>query len=102
MTAFNAGGQQKEGDALAKREVKSLLLRLSPEMWDAIGAWAEDEFRSVNGQIEYVLREALVRNRRLPRDRVRPGAADADAGAAHVPDDAANLPHVAAALPPCA
>ena len=52
---------------VAKREVKSLLLRLSPEMWDAVNAWAEDEFRSVNGQIEYVLREALVRNRRLPQ-----------------------------------
>ncbi len=58
---------------MAKREVKSLLLRLSPEMWDAVNAWAEDEFRSVNGQIEYVLREALVRNRRLPQAQKEAG-----------------------------
>ena len=40
-------------------EKKSLLLRLSPKMWEEINRWAEDEFRSVNGQIEYILQEAI-------------------------------------------
>ncbi len=40
-------------------EKKSVLLRLSPRMWEEISKWADDEFRSVNGQIEYILSEAL-------------------------------------------
>jgi hypothetical protein len=40
-------------------EKKSILLRLSPGMWEEISKWAEDEFRSVNGQIEYLISEAL-------------------------------------------
>ena len=47
-------------------EKKSLLLRLSPKMWEEITRWAEDEFRSVNGQIEYILQEA-INKRRKPR-----------------------------------
>ncbi len=69
---------------MAKREVKNLLLRLSPEMWDALASWAEDELRSVNSQIEYVLREALVKNRRLPRARKEAG----DTGS-HAPESPA-------------
>lgn len=42
-------------------EKKTILLRLSPKMWEEINKWAEDEFRSVNGQIEYLLKEALIR-----------------------------------------
>lgn len=37
---------------------KSVLLRLSPGLWNEIASWAEDEFRSINGQIEYILTEA--------------------------------------------
>ena len=44
-------------------EKKQILLRLSPTLWKEISAWAEDDFRSVNGQIEYLLTEA-VRQRR--------------------------------------
>ncbi|ACL75716.1 hypothetical protein [Ruminiclostridium cellulolyticum] len=40
-------------------EKKTLLLRLSPKLWEEISKWAEDEFRSVNGQIEYIISEAL-------------------------------------------
>ncbi|HEX2926897.1 MAG TPA: Arc family DNA binding domain-containing protein [Ruminiclostridium sp.] len=40
-------------------EKKTILLRLSPKMWEEISKWAEDEFRSVNGQIEYLISEAL-------------------------------------------
>jgi len=42
---------------------KQLLLRLSPALWQDLSAWAEDDFRSINGQIEYLLSEA-VRQRR--------------------------------------
>ena len=38
---------------------KQIPLRLSPKLYDAIAAWAEDDFRSVNGQIEYLLTECV-------------------------------------------
>ena len=38
---------------------KQMLLRLSPSLWDELAAWAEDDFRSVNGQIEYLLSECV-------------------------------------------
>lgn len=44
-------------------ERKQLLLRISPQLWAELSAWAQDEFRSINGQIEYLLQEA-VRQRR--------------------------------------
>ena len=43
---------------------RSFLLRLPPELWEAIKRWADDDLRSVNAQIEYLLREALRRRRR--------------------------------------
>ena len=49
-------------------ERKSMLLRLSPKVWGAIRKWADDESRSVNGQIEYILHEALKKNGRLKQD----------------------------------
>ena len=44
-------------------ERKSFLLRLPPELWKEIERWAADELRSVNGQIEYVLRQAVARRK---------------------------------------
>ena len=41
------------------RDKKQLLLRLSPTLWKALAAWAEDDFRSINGQIEYLLTESV-------------------------------------------
>lgn len=41
------------------RDKKQLLLRLSPDLWEKINQWSEEEFRSVNGQIEYILSEAV-------------------------------------------
>lgn len=38
---------------------KAFVLRIQPEMMDALEKWAADDFRSVNGQIEYLLNEAL-------------------------------------------
>jgi len=45
---------------------KALLLRIAPELWEELNRWASAELRSVNAQIEYVLREA-VRKRSAPR-----------------------------------
>jgi len=38
---------------------KQVLLRLSPSLWNDLAKWAEDDFRSINGQIEYLLAEAV-------------------------------------------
>jgi len=48
-------------------ERKPFLLRISPELHAALQKWADDELRSLNGQIEYLLRSALAREGRLPR-----------------------------------
>ncbi len=42
---------------------KSFLLRLPDDLLDALNRWAKDELRSVNAQIEYILREAVRRRR---------------------------------------
>jgi hypothetical protein len=42
-------------------ERKTFLLRIDPALWREIESWAQDELRSVNGQIEYLLREAVRR-----------------------------------------
>jgi hypothetical protein len=54
-------------------ERKPFLLRLDPKVLRALERWADDEFRSVNAQIEFVLRKALGAARRLPgEDRPPP------------------------------
>ncbi len=64
------------------RDRKSILLRLDPAVHDALGRWASDEFRSLNAQIEALLRRALADAGRMPRHpaplprRGRPPAAD--------------------------
>lgn len=49
-----------------KQERKSILLRIDPAVHEALQRWAADELRSVNAQIEIVLREALKDARRAP------------------------------------
>jgi hypothetical protein len=43
---------------------KAFLLRIDPKLWAQLEAWAADELRSVNGQIEFVLRQAVQQRRR--------------------------------------
>lgn len=50
---------------------KPFLLRMDPALLDAVQRWADDELRSVNGQIEFLLRDALKRASRLPKSPVR-------------------------------
>jgi len=45
-------------------EKKQIPLRLSEKLYDAIAAWAEDDFRSVNGQIEYLLTECVKQRKK--------------------------------------
>lgn len=42
-----------------EKKKKQILLRLSPKLWNELAAWAEDDFRSINGQIEYLLNESV-------------------------------------------
>ena len=48
-------------------ERKPFLLRLAPEIYDALQRWAADDLRSLNGQIEFLLRRALQKEGRMPR-----------------------------------
>lgn len=50
------------------RGKKTVLLRLSSELYDEIAAWSGDEFRSVNGQIEYLLSEAVRKRKKSGPD----------------------------------
>ncbi|MEG2008548.1 MAG: hypothetical protein RR055_06950 [Oscillospiraceae bacterium] len=43
---------------------KQILLRLAPTLWDDIAAWAAEDFRSINGQIEYLLADSVKRRKK--------------------------------------
>ncbi len=45
---------------------KGFLLRMDPQLWEELQRWAADELRSVNGQIEYLLRQAVRERRGKP------------------------------------
>ncbi|MBN2446971.1 MAG: hypothetical protein JXO22_09610, partial [Phycisphaerae bacterium] len=54
---------------------KAVLLRIPPDLWEQLNGWAEQELRSLNAQIEYVLRNA-VRKRTGQRDKEAQGGAE--------------------------
>ena len=56
---------------MAKKETnaKSFILRIDSETMGAIEAWAEDEFRSTNGQLQWIIAEALRKAGRLPKKK---------------------------------
>jgi hypothetical protein len=47
-----------------EKDKKQILLRLSPSLWQELVAWSEDEFRSLNGQIEYLLTESVKKRKK--------------------------------------
>jgi hypothetical protein len=53
-------------------ERKALLLRLDPKLHDSLRRWADDELRSVNAQIEFLLRRALTEAKRLTKPEDNP------------------------------
>ncbi len=50
-----------------KVEKKRLLLRIDPALHDDLRVWAEDEFRSINAQIEFLLKQAVAKRKRDER-----------------------------------
>ena len=48
----------------SEKKKKQILLRIAPSLWDEIAAWAEDDFRSINGQIEYLLAESVKQRKK--------------------------------------
>ena len=55
------GTPAERGFLMAKKDVKPFLLRIDPRVLAAVQRWAEEDLRSLNGQIEYLLRQALVK-----------------------------------------
>ncbi len=52
-------------------ERKAFLLRIDPTVLEALQRWADDDLRSLNAQIEFILRKALVQEGRAPRGEKR-------------------------------
>ena len=60
-----------EGNLKARREKmtkKKVLLRIDPALHDTLRKWADDDFRSINAQIEFLLQKAVAENRRDSND----------------------------------
>ena len=60
---------------MAYKDKKQILLRIAPTLWKDLAAWAEDDFRSINGQIEFLLTECVRKRKKLPP----PGESDGGA-----------------------
>ena len=52
-----------------KKSTKSFILRVDSDTMDASEAWAADEFRSTNGQLQWIITEALRKAKRLPKKK---------------------------------
>ncbi|HIR81318.1 MAG TPA: Arc family DNA-binding protein [Candidatus Limiplasma merdipullorum] len=62
---MEAQAARREKAAKEKEKAKKqVLLRLSPSLWDEVASWAEEDFRSINAQIEFLLTEAVRQRRR--------------------------------------
>jgi hypothetical protein len=58
------------------KERKAFLLRIDPALYAALEAWAQQELRSLNGQIEYVLKEAEAKHRKALDEKPKKGRND--------------------------
>lgn len=58
---------------------KPILLRIPQDLWEQLNRWARDDLRSLNGQIEFLLREAV-------RSRIRRASSESDTASAAAPD----------------
>lgn len=58
---------------MAKKENKnkSFILRIDSDTMDAVEKWAADEFRSINGQLQWIISEALRKNGRLKKRKIQ-------------------------------
>lgn len=66
-TPHDPADGRTRGARPARAARKQVLLRLDPAVHDAVAHWAADDLRSVNAQIEVILRDALERSGRTPR-----------------------------------
>ena len=57
---------------MAEKSTKSFILRVDAETMNAIEAWAADEFRSTNGQLQWIITEALRKAKRRPKRKNQP------------------------------
>jgi hypothetical protein len=60
---------------MSAEDRKTFLLRIDPKLWDELEAWAADELRSVNGQVEFLLRDAVRRRKKTSGDDAAESAA---------------------------
>ncbi|MCH1481433.1 MAG: hypothetical protein L7T81_04245 [Candidatus Poseidoniaceae archaeon] len=60
--------EDKHNSRMVKMTKKKLLLRIDPALHDTLRKWADDEFRSINAQIEFLLQKAVAENRRDSND----------------------------------
>ncbi|MEV0370427.1 hypothetical protein AB0I10_11450 [Streptomyces sp. NPDC050636] len=67
MSPETPGAEGEQPPARRPQQRKQVLLRLDPLIHDALSRWANDELRSANAQIEFLLRKALSDAGRLPR-----------------------------------
>ena len=51
------------------KDKKSYVLRVDKEILEAVEKWAEDEFRSLNGQLEWIITTALKKDKRMPKSK---------------------------------
>lgn len=65
LAAMEAEVKQKEKELKEKEKAKKQVpLRLSASLWEDLAAWAEEDFRSINGQIEYLLAECVKQRKK--------------------------------------
>lgn len=64
LATMEAEVKKKEKERKEKEKAKKQIpLRLSASLWDELAAWAEEDFRSINGQIEFLLAECVKRRK---------------------------------------
>jgi len=60
----NSPSSEYRKERRAKMSKKKLLLRIDPKLHDQLRKWADDDFRSINAQIEFLLNKSVAENRR--------------------------------------
>ena len=64
IKALEAEVKKREKAVKDKEKAKKqMIVRLSPSLWNEIASWAEEDFRSINGQVEYLLSECVRRRK---------------------------------------
>ena len=63
-----SSSENKHNSRRVKMTKKKLLLRIDPALHDTLRKWADDDFRSINAQIEFLLQKAVAENRRDSND----------------------------------